>query len=66
MRTGEVEMKATLQSTSDGLRQLEKEKVELAARFAALEVLREIVRQKQATQQARVAQLKSRTLQVDF
>jgi hypothetical protein len=59
-------MKATLQSTSDGLRQLEKEKVELAARFAALEVLREIVRQKQATQQARVAQLKSRTLQVDF
>ena len=48
VRTGEVEMTATLQSANDRLRQLEKDNLELSASFAELEELRKIVRQKQA------------------
>lgn len=38
-------MRATFKSTSDRLRQLERDNVELAANFAELEELREKVRQ---------------------
>ena len=45
--TREIEMSASLQSTSDRLRQLEKDNVELAAHFAELEELRKMVRDQQ-------------------
>jgi hypothetical protein len=48
-----VEMRATFQSTSDRLRRLEKDNVELAANFAELEELREQVRQEQALSNAK-------------
>ena len=50
-------MRATFQSTSDRLRQLEKDNVELAANFAELEELREQVRQEQALSNAKRARL---------
>jgi hypothetical protein len=41
-------MRATLQSASDRLHQLEKDNVDLARNFAELEKLRTMVRQKEA------------------
>jgi TolA-binding protein len=53
-------MRATLQSASDRLRQIENDKTDLAALFAELQRLREMVRQEEAKLRAkRVHQGKS-------
>ena len=68
--TGEVEMRAKLQSANDRLRQLEKDNVERAAHFAELKELREtvrrmIVRRKQANLHLKQARLVTPTRSVN-
>jgi hypothetical protein len=56
-------MRATLQSASDRLHQLEKDNVDLARNFAELEKLREMVRQKQLRLRARSTVVATKLLQ---